>query len=123
MLGTWQNPALRERIEPVTFAMTFNLHQFDNEALAMYFGVGDISEENVFGVALQPVPIERALFVRIVDGDDELDLYVPKVSIKSEDDIEADVEALLELPVRATWLGITGQNLADFMFPGLGDTA
>lgn len=120
ILGTWQNPALRERRDPVVYALTFHLLQVTNDTLALYFGGGDASVSGVFGVSLVPVPQVRAVFVRIVDGNVEVPLYVPKASIASDDDVEADIEKFLEFPVRATILGVTGQNLMDWLGAGLG---
>lgn len=120
ILGTWQNPALRERRDPVVYALTFNLLQISNETLSLYFGGGDASVSGSFGVSLTPKPQERALFVRIVDGDVEVPLYIKKVSVASDDDVEADVEKFLEFPVRATVLGVTGSNLMDWIGADLG---
>lgn len=120
ILGTWQNPALRERRDPVVYALTFNLLQISNEVLSLYFGGGDASVSGSFGVSLTPKPQERALFVQIVDGDITVPLYVPKVSVASDDDVEADVEKFLEFPVRATILGVTGGNLMNWLGTDLG---
>jgi len=114
ILGTWRNPALRDRRDPVTFAITIHLLQLTNETLAFYFGGGDTSVEGVFGVNLITQPQERAMFVRIVDGDVSAPLYVPRVSLASDDDVEVDVENFLAFPVRATVLGVTGSNLMDW---------
>lgn len=120
ILGTWQNPALRERRDPVVYSLTFNLLQITNDTLSLYFGGGDASVSGKFGVSLVPTPQARAVFVRIVDGDVEVPLYIPKASVASDDDVEADVEKFLEFPVRATILGVTGQNLMDWLGTGLG---
>lgn len=120
ILGTWQNPALRERRDPVTFALTFNLLQISNEVLSLYFGGGDVTEAGVFGVNTTPSAQERALFVVVVDGDVSVPLYAPKVSVASDDDVEADVEKFLEFPVRATILGVTGSNLMEWLGDDLG---
>jgi hypothetical protein len=120
VLPSWQNPNLRERRDPVVFALTFNLLQISNETLALYFGGGDITDDGVFGVNIVPVAQERALFMRIVDGANEWPLYIPKVSLSSEDDVEVDVEAFLEFPVRATVLGVTGSNLMEWYGANLG---
>lgn len=119
-LGSWQNPVLRERRDPVTFAVTMSLLQVSNETLELYFGGGDKSVAGVFGVNLTPVPQQRALFVRIIDGANEAPLYIPKVSIASDDDVSVDVEAFLEFPIRCTVLGITGSNLMEFYGTHLG---
>jgi hypothetical protein len=120
VLGTWQNPNLRERRDPVVFALTIHLLQISNETLALYFGGGDDTDAGVFGVNLVPVPQERALFIRIVDGANEAPLYVPKVSVASDDDVEVDVENFLAFPVRATILGVSGSNLMEFYGADLG---
>jgi hypothetical protein len=121
-IGTWQNPNLRNRQDPTTFALTCFLHQVDNNVLELYFGTGDISVEDEFGVTDTNVAVDKALYVRIVDGPTAVGLYVPKVSISSEDDVEVDVEGFLAFPVRMTVLQITGSNLMTFIKPGLGLT-
>jgi hypothetical protein len=120
VIGTWQNPSLRERREPTTFAITAFLHQVDNEVLSMYFGPGDVDTADQFGVTSATATIERALYVRIVDGTNEVGLYVPRTSISSEDDVEIDVEGFLAFPVRFTVLQVTGSNLMTFIGPELG---
>lgn len=120
VLGTWRNPALRDRRDPVVFALTVHLLQFSNDTLSMYFGAGDTTVDGVFGVALIPAPVELAMFIRIVDGANEIQLYLPKVSVSSDDDVEVDVENFLAFPVRATILGITGQALMEFYGDDLG---
>jgi len=120
ILGTWRNPALRDRRDPVTFAITIHLLQLTNETLAYYFGGGDVSVEGVFGVNLITQPQERAMFIRIVDGDVSAPLYLPRVSLASDDDVEVDVENFLAFPVRATVLGVTGSNLMEWYGAGLG---
>lgn len=120
VLGTWQNPSLRERRDPTNFAITAFLHQVDNNVLEAYFGPGDVSVAGEFGVTSAVATIERALYVRIVDGTNEADLYLPKVSISSEDDIEVDVEGFLAFPVRMTVLQVTGSNLMTWIGADLG---
>ena len=119
-LGTWQNSALRERRDPTTFAITAFLHQVDNTVLELYFGPGDIATAGEFGVQDASATTERALFVRIVDGANQVALYVPRVSIGADDDVEVDVENFLAFPVRATVLQVTGSNLMTFFAAGLG---
>ncbi|HTF54484.1 MAG TPA: hypothetical protein VK735_44180 [Pseudonocardia sp.] len=120
ILGTWRNPSLRDRRDPVNFAITIHLLQLTNETLAYYFGGGDTSVDGVFGVNLITQPQERAMFIRIVDGEVSAPLYVPRVSLASDDDVEVDVENFLAFPVRATILGVTGSNLMEWYGPGLG---
>ena len=120
VIGTWQNPSLRERRDPSTFAITAFLHQVDNNVLELYFGAGDTTQAGEFGVITAAATTEKALFVRIVDGTNEVGLYVPKVSVAAEDDVEVDVEGFLAFPVRATVLGVTGSNLMTFFGSELG---
>lgn len=120
VIGTWQNPSLRERRDPTTFAITAFLHQVTNDVLSMYFGPGNVATADRFGVTSSTATIERALYVRIVDGTNEVSLYVPKVSISSEDDVEIDVEGFLSFPVRMTVLQVSGSNLMTFVGPELG---
>lgn len=120
ILGTWQNSALRERRDPTTFAITASLHQVDNDNLELYFGPGDVATAGEFGVQDASTTVEKALYVRIVDGTNEVGLYVPKVSIGADDDVEVDVENFLAFPVRAAVLQVSGSNLLTFLGANLG---
>lgn len=119
-LGSWQNPTLKVQRDPVSFSIVLNVLQVDNDNLSMYFGGGDASVAGVFGAPIISTPQEKALFVRIVDGANEFPFYVPKVSIASDDDIELDTEKILQMPLRATILGVTGSNLLEFYGSHLG---
>jgi hypothetical protein len=120
VLGTWQNPSLRERRDPTTFAITLTAHQVDNTVLGLYFGGGDATVADHFGVVATTGTIEKAMFVRIVDGANQVALYLPKVSISSEDDMEIDPEGFMSFPLRATVLQQSGANLMDFIADNLG---
>ena len=120
VLGSWQNANLRSQTEPVVYALTLHLLQVSNTTLAMYFGGGDTSDPDVFGVNINPSPQEYAAFVRIVDGDNEAPLYIPKVSVISDDDVSVDVANFLSFPIRMTVLGVTGSNLMEWYGANLG---
>lgn len=120
VLGTWQNPSLRERRDPTTFAITMVAHQVDNDVLGLYFGGGDATVANVFGVNSTTGTTDRAMFIRIVDGDNQVAMHLPKVSISSEDDVEVDPEGFLSFPLRATVLQQSGANLIDWIADNLG---
>jgi len=120
VLGTWQNPSLRERRDPTSWFLTMMLHQFSNNTLSFFFGGGDASVLGKFGVPLIPVAQERALFMRIVDGNNEAPLYCPRVSLLADDDVELDVEKFVAFPIRGTILGVTGSNLMEFYGSDLG---
>lgn len=121
--GTWENPALRERSDPATWAITLQLHQVDNTSLELYFGEGDMSRPGRFGVRSGAKPVERALFVRMIDGSAEAGLYVPRVSVRADGEITVDVEGFLSFPIRAQVLEITGSNIMDWIAAGLGAPA
>lgn len=120
VLASWQNTNLRSRTDPIVYALTLHLLQVSNTVLKMYFGGGDISVADTFGVGVNPSPQEYAMFVRIVDGPTEAPLYIPKVSVIADDDVEVDVENFLSFPIRATVLGVTGSNLMEWYGSGLG---
>lgn len=115
VLGTWQNDSLRERVDPTTLAVTMFAHQVDQTVLGLYFPGGDAATPGRYGVTSASGSAERALYIRIVDGANEVGLYAPKVSIRSDDDVEVDVEGFLAFPLRATILQVTGSNLMDFI--------
>lgn len=119
-IGTWQNPNLRVVKEPTVFAITAFLHQVTNDVLGLYFGGGDDTTADQFGVTSTTGTTEQAMYVRIVDGANSVGLYVPKVSISAEDDVEVDVEGFLAFPVRATVLQATGLDLMTWIADGLG---
>jgi hypothetical protein len=120
VVGTWQNPSLRERRDPTTFAITMVAHQVDNTVLSLYFGGGDATVANQFGVTATTGTSSKAMYVRIVDGANEVGLYLPKVSIASEDDVELDPEGFISFPLRATVLQVSGSNLMTFINDALG---
>lgn len=113
-LGSWQNEALRERIEPTTYQLAFRLLQYDELAHRLYYGGGAVDvDSGRFEVPKTPVPQEHALYVVIVDGSNRWDRYFPKASILGSDDEEHDVEALSGMPVAAT---ILGDSTLDHLF-------
>lgn len=120
VLPTWQNPSFRERRDPTVYLVQFTALQIDNTVLGLYFGGGDATGSGVFAVTSAVGATEKAMYTRIVDGDNEVGLYIPKVSISSEDDAEADIEAFFGFPLKATVLQVTGSNLMEFLGADLG---
>lgn len=120
VLPTWQNPSFRERREPSVYIVQFTALQIDNTVLGLYFGGGDASVTGEFSVTSATGATERAMYTRIVDGNNSVGLYIPKVSITSEDDAEADIEAFFGFPLKATVLQVTGSNLMTFLGTDLG---
>ena len=111
--GTCQSATLRTATtEPPTDYVTFNVHQFDNDTLALYYGTESASaEQGVYsfdGTVSQGV--ERALLIVIVDGEYRLGFHAPKVSIRREDSIELAVDEFAYMPLRATLLKDSGSE-------------
>lgn len=111
--GTWQNANLRERRDPTTWALTFQMHQVDGDVLRLFFGGGTVTDGK-FAAPANPVAQEHALYIVMTDGTNNVGLYFPKVSILADDDIEVDVENFLSFPVRATVLSVSGANLLEW---------
>lgn len=120
VVGTWQNPSLRERRDATTFALTMVAHQVDNTVLGLYFGTVDASVANELSVTSTTGTTDKAMYIRIIDGANEVGLYLPKVSISSEDDVEVDPEGFLSFPLRATVLQVSGSALMYWLRDNLG---
>ena len=106
--GTWQNAAVKEVITDVTVDyITFNLHQFDDTALSLYYGqnngAGAVSGEfRVADSATQT--LERSFLMVIVDGDAKIAFYARKASMRREGAITLGVDEFSVLPMRATFV-------------------
>lgn len=114
-LGTWQNKALRTSIAPRVESITFALQQWDATTLKLYYGSNSTTNgtDGSVQTPANPVPTEGTLYVLVTDGDENLAMYFPHVSIFRADDISFDAEALAGLPVAATVLGQSGE---DFLY-------
>lgn len=121
--GSWQAPSLRESVAPVRWTFGFNALQVTNMNLAMYFGGGDFSDPDRFDVPDTPVPVEKALYIVLVDGSFRLPIYQPKASILGGDPIEVNAEEFLEWPLQATILKNTGTPLMSLFSANLGTPA
>lgn len=121
--GSWQNPALRTSKSPVIWTIGIAALQITNEVLTMYFGGGDVTQPDSFGLPDTPVSVERGLFVVMVDGSTRLPLYFPKVDFGGSDAIEVDPENFLEFALAATVLKASGADLGRIYRAGLGDPA
>lgn len=120
--GTWQTEVLKTVVtEPASDYVTFNVHQFDNDTLAMYYGAENTGDTpGVFEFTNSAATgIERALLIVIVDGDYRIAFHAPKVSIRREDSIELAVDEFAYMPLRATLLTDTG---SDYRFAWINTT-
>jgi hypothetical protein len=115
--GTWQNSKLREVVSetPADF-LTINLNQIDRTALELYYGADSAATAGVFGVDGDVSQVnERAVLVIIVDGDVKIGFYAPKASVKRDDSIELSVDEFAALPIKATFLKMTGRRIFDWI--------
>ena len=106
--GTWQNAAVKEVITDVTVDyLTFNLHQFDDTALALYYGQDNAAGavDGEFQVADSATATQlRAFLMVVVDGDANIAFYARKASIRREGPIALGVDEFSTLPMRATFV-------------------
>ena len=105
--GTWQNDALKEVITEATVDyVTFNLHQFDDLALSLYYGQANsgTAEPGEFRVMNSGTSSERSFVMVVVDGDAKIGFYARKASIRREGPIALAVDEFSTLPMRATFL-------------------
>ena len=105
VLRSWQASALRTSTEAIVYKLTFNLLEFDDLALNLYYGGGAVNAtSDEFEAPKTPAPQSKSLFIRLIDGALTTTMYFPTVEIIGSDDIEVDPEELLFLPVTATVL-------------------
>ncbi|QXN72990.1 major tail protein [Mycobacterium phage Phillis] len=106
MRGTWQRKRLREveTGDPLADYVTLFLHQFDEDALSLYYGPNGSSTPGIFGVTGDQVTNEKAFLIVIVDGEERLGFYAPKASVKRDDSLQLPVDDFAALPIRATFL-------------------
>lgn len=111
VLGTWRNKQKRTVNSPRVESVAFVLQQWTEDNYRLYYGSNAAMDST--GYVMVPenaTPTEGTLFVLIRDGEETLPLWFPRVSIYRADDITADPEALMGLPVRATILGRSGET-------------
>lgn len=112
MKGSWQKKKLREIMkDDAVDYLTVVLHQFDEAALALYYGENNSAVEGVFGVASGAGPLERAGFVVIEDGDVRLGFHFHKSNVKRDDKIELPIDDLAALPIKFTFLDHNSEDL------------
>lgn len=122
---TWRSRSgVRVSVDEVNFTLSWTALQVDNDSLTNYFGGGDISLPDTFGVVKNPAPVERALFIRLVDGDDEVDLYVAKAALGPGGESTASPEDFTGFPISAEVLDhAAAAHLAQWLAPHLGAAA
>lgn len=105
MKGSWQKKKLRElqKDDDVDY-LTVVLHQFDKDALNLYFGPNASSTTGVYGVNSATGPTETAGLVVIADGATRLGFHFSRASVSRDDKIELPIDDFAALPVKFTFL-------------------
>lgn len=103
--GSWQDANMRSDVSQPTYAIAFNLLQYDTESQKLYHGANATVVSGRLRIPKTPTPTEKALFIRIVDGAKAQYRHYKRVSIIGADAEEFDVEQLAAMPVAATILG------------------
>lgn len=106
-LGTWQKRTLRMvETDPALEILTFNVHQFNKLTLAYYYGKAATGTANRYEYASGSANTGNvSLLIVVSDGENgEVAFHAPNVTLGREGNVEADAEAFLALPLRATVL-------------------
>jgi hypothetical protein len=104
--GTWQNESLREiETDPYVDYITFKLHQFDKDSFELYYGKDALpTTTGVYGVSGNAEPVEKALFILIIDGTNKIGFHAHKASFRRDDSVELATDEFAALPIKATFL-------------------
>ncbi|AEV52093.1 major tail protein [Rhodococcus phage RGL3] len=119
--NTWQRTGLREvnTDSPYDY-MTMKLSQFDASGFQFYYGDNASTVDGVFGVDSSVIkPVERAIFMLIVDGDLRVGFRAAKASIRRDDSISLATDEFGTLPVRATFIKHPGNHLFEWITPAV----
>jgi hypothetical protein len=104
---SWQNSALRESISPITHQFAFTLLQWDELSYQLYYGQSTFDGDYYNVPKGTPTPVQGSMYIRVDDGPQFADFWLPKVSILRADNLEMDPENLTGFPVAATVLGVS----------------
>ena len=122
--GSWQNANLRVTTPTVQWGLTISALQIDNTVLALYFGGGDTSQPDSFGVTTGFGSTEKAMYLLLVDGPNRAGLYLPRVSISADEPPTFDPQNFLEFTLRVSILKASGiPDLMRWFRAGLGTAA
>jgi hypothetical protein len=112
--GSWQKKKLREiqTDDPIDY-LSVVLHQFDSDALSLYYGADASPTSGVFGVssASQNSNVETAGLVVIQDGATRLGFHFSKAAVKRDDAIDLPIDDLAALPLKFTFLDHSNELL------------
>ncbi|WP_190821961.1 phage tail tube protein [Saccharopolyspora pogona] len=119
--GSWQAAVLKEVVtDPASDYVTFNVLQFDETALGLYYGSANAnSTAGVFSVSGTATTgtTEKAVLIIIVDGSHKIGFHAEKASIRREDSIDLAIDEFAAMPLRATLVLNDG---ASYLFSWIG---
>lgn len=104
VLGSLQNPELRTAYSPKTNTFNLSILQWDDAGKKLYLGSNAMTDEaGRVGPAANPVPTTKAIYILIEDGENFMDIVLPKAEILGSGDLSlADTESLAALPLAIT---------------------
>jgi hypothetical protein len=124
VLGTWQNPSLRQVVtSAITDTLTFQVLEFNDTSLGLYYAqaASGSATKGVYAVTDSPAnPVEKAILVVIVDGDAAVGFHGPKASITRSDSIALATDAFAAFPLQATFLK---DSSAPYIYAWIADDA
>lgn len=120
--GSWQNPSLRTITSDVVDSFEVNAEQvLDDDVLKMYHGGGDdTTTAGEFAWPDAPAPLERAVYLAMLDGSTPLGLAIPKASIFRSNAPAFASDDFMKLPLSFTILQYTGMKRAYWQNAALG---
>jgi len=110
VLGTLQASALKVSRASRTETFGFNLQQWDEESLKLYFGRNMVDADGVLGINSQAEATESALLIVLNDGKKAMGIYAPKAELFRGDDVSIDgTDSIASLPIQVTPV-VSGSN-------------
>lgn len=125
MRGSWQKERLREvrASDPMEDSLKVVLEQWDADSLELYFGEDVANTPGIFGVSGLFNPVEKSIFVAIVDGTGDAGLtvgfYSPKAQIQRDGSVDLPLDDFAGMPIEATFLNLGARRLYDWISPTL----
>jgi hypothetical protein len=110
-LGTLQAATLRSSTSARSETWTFNLAQFDEDSLKLYFGANATynSSTNLLDVPDDPTATVVAFLAVFTDGDNSFAFHAKKAELRRGDDWDlSDTSSLVTLPISVTPVNYSG---------------
>lgn len=110
--GSWQKKKLRKinSEDPIDY-VTVVLHQFDKDALDLYYGPNASTTAGEFAVKSGTQPNEKSGLIIIEDGDVRLAFHFYKSEVQRDEKIDLPIDDLAALPVKFTFLDYEDEAL------------